>query len=90
MIQNKWVYILGSNTYTYAYSIYNESTLPAYAPVIFDLTNPAKIFALANHTGDSYTARGGEWINGLWYAFDRSSTLGNRLVTIDPSTGSKQ
>ncbi|GEM_PF-7029783 len=80
--------VLNPENIAYAYTIYNEGTLPSNAPVYFDLDFPEVLVPIADHSTDTYTMRGGEWIDGIWYGFDRTTTV-NRFLTIDPATGDK-
>ncbi len=82
--------ILNPNNITYAYSIYNEGSLPQKTPVIFDLSTPENIYSIADHSADTYSVWGGEWVNNVWYAYDNQTTPSDkRFITINPTTGTK-
>jgi len=77
--------VFDPNNLAYGYVIY-----PTINPIYFDLDYPEILVSIADHSTDTYSARGGEWVNGVWYAFDRNTTtLVNRFLTIDHITGVK-
>lgn len=77
--------VLNPANLAYGYVIY-----PVKAPVYYDLNYPDVLVPIADHASDAFSARGGEWIDGIWYAFDRNTTtLVNRFITINPTTGVK-
>jgi len=81
--------VLAPENLAYAYMIYNEAGLPAYAPIMYDLTMPEVLFPIADHSTDPYNVKTGEFVEGTWYAIDENTAGTKRFITIDFETGEK-